>query len=314
MQDFAYPGYSAIDYSFLVNAQLETALQVLINSIAASSTLNTWDDVYVDIFTDADGADNTIDTGNTTAVLAASAYTNSGESAPQTDAHGVGASNSEAHTKKSWYQITPSANIKLKTITKAAADTATKAYLYSDSADTPNAELASAAIAGNNATFDYNLSSGVKYWVGVDKEGASRTMKYQGSMSGSFPIVETNFSWTRCMYGDQDWYSSHGLLSIETTSATGGDGSNKLIQSNMITIDADPLGHQVYCHNSTSGTGNINYNISFDNGVTWETAQPLNQKNEDVHVGTQMILKLNLNGVGAGNIASADDYGVLLYY
>ena len=57
--------------------QLEQNLQILINSAAASSTLNDYDDMYVDAFSDADGTNDTIDTGNTTAVHGGEYYTNS---------------------------------------------------------------------------------------------------------------------------------------------------------------------------------------------------------------------------------------------
>jgi hypothetical protein len=65
-----------VDLSYLDQQQLEQDINILINSVASSSTLNDYDDMFVDKFTDSNGALNTIDTGNTTAFFDTNKYSN----------------------------------------------------------------------------------------------------------------------------------------------------------------------------------------------------------------------------------------------
>jgi hypothetical protein len=65
-----------VDLSNLYQQQLEQDINILINSVASSSTLNDYDDMFVDKFTDSNGALNTIDTGNTTAFFDTNKYSN----------------------------------------------------------------------------------------------------------------------------------------------------------------------------------------------------------------------------------------------
>jgi len=54
----------------------ENALNILVNSASATSTLNDWDNMILDRFTDADGQLNTVDTTNTTATFDTNLYKN----------------------------------------------------------------------------------------------------------------------------------------------------------------------------------------------------------------------------------------------
>ena len=58
----------------------------------------------------------------------------------------------------------------------------------------------------------------------------------------------------------------------------------------------------------------MDYDISFDNGATFETGQSLNVRNTSVHAGSQMIFKLNLDAGASSDIASSKDYAIMLFY
>jgi len=306
MQDYAYP--AAVDYSFLVDRQLEQALNILINSAAAASTLNDWDEMFVDIFSDADGTSNTIDTGNTTATWDTDHY----ETADYIveEAHGENTTSTRSISTKAGMKITTGANaLKLNSVTKYSDCAGTLAYLE-DATRTPIAT--SNAFSGDTATFGtpQDLAANTTYYVQIDKSGAGYTESRD--LAASYPIVGTLLNWVGAWDGSDFTDRTENIASINVSDLA--SSSKFVIQTNAITIEADPLGHQVYCHKTLAGTGAIDYDISFDNGVTEVTGQALGQKNEGVHAGSQMILKLNLTGKAATNTAEADDYGVLLYY
>lgn len=292
----------------------QNALNTLMNSVASSSTLNDYDEMFVDVFSDADGASNTIDTGNTTAIFNTNKYSNLTVGSSTDEAHGY--SEGSTHSGADDYfgaGIEPNQNLKLIDVTKETNCTATTCFVY----DTSDNLLGSATFSGNTATFSEYilLSSGVRYYIVAGISGSTHTRRYGG---GTYPKNMTNMNYVaQCYYDVQtDQIVESGsdysnLTSIKTATAS---IANKIVQTNMQTIDANPTAHQVYSKNTTAGSGSVTYDISFDNGSTWVTGQAINTKNTSVHAGSQMILKLNLNGTGAGNTSEAENYGVMLFY
>lgn len=307
-QDIAYP--PQIDYSYLGDYMNEIALNILVNSAAAASTLQAWDNMFVDIFTDADGTDNTINTGSSTATFDTDKYTNVVGS--QADSHGEVEGATGAATFDRGLRITTHAGVTYSagfTVTKHSSCTATHCTLWSDPTGTP-ANEEDVAFSGDVATFSSTLAASTTYGISCDKEGASYAPRKAGI--GSWPIVGTNVDFSSgwdSVAKDVGEAFSWVTITTETDEITSG-----MIETNAITIPTGVQSHQVYAHNALAGTGSITYDISFDNGSTWITGQSLGQSNTDNHAGTQMILKLNLTGTGAGNTASAEDYAVLLTY
>lgn len=295
------------DVDYLADEQLEMALNILINSAAASSTLNDWDDMAVDIFSDANGTSDTIDTESTTAIYASPKY---GNGSMVDEAHGITMDSTQGNTGRGGMRIEVGASaLTLNSVTKHSSVTATHAQLCVGT-DTSNV-IATAVFSGNVATFSEALSASTAYMLVCYSSGASYTHYYKDN--NTFPQIGTLLNWTGCSDGNGEIGTAyHWNITGCNVGVT--PAGNAIVQTNPITITADPSEHQVYCHNSISGTSSIDYDISFDNGLTWVEGQSLNQKNSSVHAGSQMILKLNLKGTGAGNIATADDYGVLLYY
>ena len=300
------------DLSDLQRQQLEQNLNILINSVASSSTLNDWDDMFVDEFTDADGTSNTIDTGNTTASFEGD------------NAHGKALTSNANYSGFGGVKIEAKEDITITNVHKKTQVTGANAkiYAYTDGSAL-GSELASASWTGDDATFDLAVASGVKVYVGTITAGTSA--HYRDATGTSFPLEKEQITYLSGA-GSQSGFAENTMEDIEsitTTPSTPSNYSNDdagtpadlIIQTKAITCVTAQTHHQVFCHNTTTGTGAITYDISFDNGSTWDTAQSLNTKNaRGGTTGTQMILKLNLNGVGDGNTASADDYGVMLFY
>jgi len=309
-QDLAYPPQT--DYSYLADSMSEISLNILINSIAAASTLNAWDYMFVDIFSDADGASNTIDTGNTTAIFDTNLYKNNSDS-DVTDVFAMAPNIGEDKTLKTGNQISAHANITISKVTKDASSTATHCYIYTDDgADAPDTLIEKVAFIGNDATFTIgDLTSGEKYFVLEDAEGATYSSRTNGG-GPTFPEVDTNITWI-AQYTEGTGIGT-GQTRDPITIISNVTTADKIVQTNAIAITSGPTSHQVYCHKTIAGAGSVTYDISFDNGVTWITNQTIGITNTGSHSGTQMILKLNLNGVGAANTASANDYSILLAY
>ena len=293
------------DTTLIQKLILENGVQILINSAGATTTLNDWDDMFIDNFSDSGGYLNTVDEGNTTATFSSDKYIiGSTLGNETTDAHGVTpTSKTGGATHKLGMLIEAQANVQLTTVTKFNLCTGTKCYLYNS--DGTNL-IDTQTFSGDLATFNQTLTSGLSYRIQVDKEGAGYDWRYE---IGD-PLVEgTNIDWLSGI-GTGGTGCMNNIASVKTKAL---NYSSKLVQTNVETIKANPLAHQVYCKNSLTENASIDYNISFDNGSTWITEQELNTKNSSVHNGTQLILKINLNPDGS-NLATASNYAVMLFY
>jgi len=273
------------DTSPLQNQLLEMDLNILINSVASSSTLNDWETMFVDIFSDADGTSNTIDTGNTTAIFDTNKYINT--------------------------EIVLDANEDTELTTQS--DT----FILQKTFSAINTYIKHGK---NEIKTNYNgVTCYCKYIFTYDDESTAEVIMTENGTSyvekeylnpNLDKIVTEINVYHRLKTGE---VSRMVYLKLDKIYECVID--DLIIQTNAITCTTAQTSHQVYCHNATAGTGAITYDISFDNGSTWDTAQALNTKNtRSSTTGTQMILKLNLNGVSIGNTSQADDYGVMLFY
>jgi len=292
------------DVGWVANMVLEQGLNILINSVASSSTLNDWDDMFVDEFTDADGTSNTIDTANTTAGFNSGLFYEN-VIVGATDNLSESASGG-TYSHDFTMTMTTSATGIVSSITgySAAPGDADVNITIIQSATTK------LALTGIKVVDLLNLTAGQYTSLLVSGEFTIKLEKTNSGLyrdDGNTSHAGTYLSWT-----DQRMHTDVTNADISFQTIVNGDA---IVQTNAITCDTAQTHHQVYLHNAVAGTGAITYDISFDNGANWDTAQALNAKNPRVTAtGTQMILKLNLNGTGAGNTASADDYGILLYY
>ncbi len=293
----------------IISQQLEQDINILINSAASASTLEPYEDMFLDIFNTAAGFDGTVNLGNTTATHDSGneVYKNNFATILTTDGHGETQSTTAATTAFRGLKITTNFACTLLKITKPSNANPTTARLF----DSGKSQLAVATYSGDVATFNFALADATTFYVGHDSGGASYTQSFK--VGASFPYNRTNVNFTGSLAGTTDsTVDVLGPASIETEIT--GDPIDGIVETNAITITSNPVGHQLFCHNAVAGSGSVDYDVSFDNGVTFETGQSLNTINADVHTGSQMIIKLNLNGVGLGNTSEASDYALMLFY
>lgn len=192
-------------------------------TLQANDVFENKDNLAADEFTDSDGTNNTVDTGNSTATFStdhyecaggAGSYADStvqtttvliGEQAPNSiavyiDASGLlktGTGDSTNDTTTTGLEaeatpVTPSIhgvtfvmneNALLKTITTHASCTATRALLY----DYKKQLIETASISSNSATFSGTvcLEAGKMYSIGVDNSGGSYTTVRDTNTTGT---------------------------------------------------------------------------------------------------------------------------------
>lgn len=295
------------DVDWVAGVLAQLSINVLINSVAASATLNDYEMIFVDDFTDADGTSNTIDTGNTTALFVTDKYINGNTAV--TEDHGYASSGSDSVTAQSGVKVTMTANTTLTSVTRFNGGTADTCYLL----DSSYVELANAAFSGDVATFnDYALLNGVSYVIVCkNSNNSSYTRHFNNASTPMDPDINgTNLVWND---GVNDVSLNANIYNVDLINL-GKVPANRIVQTNAITIPSGITNHQLYCKNALAGSGAITYDISADGGSTWDTGQALNSKNSfGATTGTSCKIKINLNGTGAGNTAQADNYGVIIY-
>jgi len=69
----------------------------------------------------------------------------------------------------------------------------------------------------------------------------------------------------------------------------------------------------ITANETIAGTGSVTYDLSTDGGLNFQTGLIEGDEITLTNVGSSLILKQNLNGVGAGNTATAKDWGVSIW-
>jgi len=267
-----------------------------------------FDDMLIDVFIDADGANNTIDTGNTTALFFTDKYKNFDWESPTTDGHGkVLATFGGPTTVKYGMGITTKTKqIRLTKVTKSGSG-ATKSYILASDKTTI---LSQADYVGNEATHDIVLDASTIYYILNDAAGGSY-QKY-GVSSASYPYDETNFEWTTG-FGSGEEYSEYVLEIVSIDTGAYAPPTDRIVQTNALTIDTNPIAVQVFATNETGGTVEVTFDFKIGTN-DYQTGNALNTKILNSDTGSTITLKLNLNGVDFPNTAEASDYAIMLWY
>jgi len=291
-----------IETDFLEQQQLEQILNML--SVDALGTFYGFTDMFMDLYSDANGILNTIDTGNTTAdsesSYSAAVVMTEGSSVTvgSTNLHryindstsSVAAHSSEAGEENRGH--TAHYCWRTHTFTQAWIN---KVVVDTYRNDSPNFHV---------YVWAYDVTSGVWLRVGdiqITESYVTRTITFPAVLSTGIAFSGTTTSSSIYCY----------TKNIFTYAAVFTDS---LVQTSAITITANPVAHRVYCHYTTYGAGTMDYDISFDNGTTWVTGQSFGIKNTSVHDGAQMIIKFPMTGSTSANLVSTLDYSVMLYY
>lgn len=154
------------------------------------------------------------------------------------------------------------------------------------------------------------LSAHTSYYIMVDNNGANQTRAYESTSitgenvvygnvtlntgaTGTTPSVSSNYYNIRYLYFENNY--------------------NGTITTNKINLNSTPTKFMIVAHETTTGTGTINYDISFDNGANYLTNLNSFTEYDIVDTGSELILKQNFNVGETIGYCEATDYGVLIW-
>ena len=196
-------------------------------------------------------------------------------------------------------------------ITKVSNMDATKAYIQDSSF--VNLTNGTADFVGDVATFSPKpaLSDATDYWFMVDDDGASYSNKFSGEISG-YPEADTNFDWTKGKTNTGET-TTRWLGVISAVTSRGSDPANKFIQTNALSITADPVAVQLFETSTVAGSGSVDFDFKIGSG-SFQTGKAYGSKITNTDTGNTITIKHHLKGTGSGNTAEATDYVLFLYY
>jgi hypothetical protein len=89
---------------------------------------------------------------------------------------------------------------------------------------------------------------------------------------------------------------------------------DKVVETNMLTIGIEPNTFQFYTRGEeTDGDASVTYDVSFDNGVNWQTDLNSGEQITVTNTGKQVIIKQNLKEGTSPNKASASGYALMFW-
>lgn len=97
-----------------------------------------------------------------------------------------------------------------------------------------------------------------------------------------------------------------------TTGAYTNQGDNAIVKINSQTIESGFTKFMIVANEETSGTGSVTYDITFDGTNYQEDLEAFTEYSIE-NAGTSLILKQKLNAGASSGIASAYNWGVLLW-
>lgn len=263
------------------------ALQILFLDIASSVTPQGVDDAVAEVFSDASGNLNLIDTGNTTSVFETNKYTGGNANA----LHGVTMGATSAETISHGFKITVGASNKtLISITKHASTTSTQAHLCNASTTI----IDTATFIGNTATFGtpQTLTAGTSYYILTKAE----VHTIQKASSGvTYPITGIGFDFVAGYNGGDISSAIYALTGITV------QGTNGVIQSTLLKTTSDNISGVIVINDGD--TAGVTVSVSANNGTDYTTGN-LNEIITPSVTGTQLKIKLHQTA-GLAN----DSYG-----
>jgi len=279
----------------LLTPIIENSLSILEIQAADTLTAGISANINNDVFSDSGGYLNRIDTGNTTAIFSTDKYSNY-----LTESHGQALSNDTGASGYQGFKIHTTAATSLVKITKSTYSNATTGYLLNSAKEI----IDSQSFVGDVAIFSQALTDNTDYYVAVN--GANFTK----NTSITFPISGTKINWTGGLTdGSDSGTQGRSIVSINVDAPT-----DKIIQTNEQTLASTPTYFQIFAYkDSTTGTGTITADISFDSGANYQTGIALDTITQITDTGTGMILKLNLNAGASNGTAECKGYGVLYW-
>ncbi len=292
-------------------AQAKQAIKILLLEADGTVSSQDYDDVFADVFEDANGYNNTINTGGSTAVFktATKEYRNEALGAGDDDASGTIDGETDIPDADWWGEkiTVGAADIRINTVTKyhTTGANATECKIVTATGTL----VESVSFSTDTATFSTNiLTAATSYFVLIK----GTPTWYLGIKAASYPYNRTNLNFVangRQTNGagtpGEGTTNCQGVISINS-STTG--YASKLIQTAALTTTASNISHIMVV--AEGDTANIDVDVSADNGAHYQTAQALNTKIAIADVGTQPMVKINVKGTAQKN---CQGYAVVLW-
>lgn len=309
---YIYDGtsWNALPTSTAINTRLlgQMSIEILRLEANASVVGTGYTDEVVDVYSDSNGYNNTLNLTNTTGLFSTNLYNNSnGTGSGTTDSSNNTQNSTEGGiTQKGGFKIANhSGTRKMTKITKHASCTATTGYLLASDHSTV---LASAAFSGNDCTIDYTLTASTTYYIAADSGGGAYTRTYISS-APSYPQNGTNIDYTTGFWNGGD--SSGDAINIVSVTTNALANADRIVETNAQSLAITPTAFQITGYAETvTGTGTITYDVSFDGGSHYLTAKVSGTRYAIVNTGTSMILRQNLNAGASAGSASAKGYSI----
>lgn len=257
-------------------------------TLQSNNVFTNGDSFVVDEFTDADGTNDTVNTGSTTAIFDVDKYQLAIDvtGSPLSIVTGNSFSFTGGSASNMGYKFTTVQNCVMTSVTKDSDNTATTAFISTNwsASGTPSGVIETATFSSDVATFseDLLLLSGQTYYVGL--QGGS----LYTDASETYPKTDANVSVIEAYNGGtSSTTAAYSIASFITTASDYETSSNVLCDSNTKTLDGTEESICVYADKTIPTDTSITVDIT--DGTTTLSEQPLN-------------IVIGLDGFGAGTL------------
>lgn len=272
----------ALDIEKIIVSNLQSINQNTILSANATVTDKSYTYASSDTFSDSNGYNNTIDTGNTTASFVGNRYEALDVEIEETLTLGVNVGE-ETQTAKFGSKLTVNRKCIITTASKQNNDTSTRWYLGTTNG---GSEISSGTFPAN---INQILEIGT-YYLTVDNQGSNYLRSRE--TSPSFPYTGTNI--TVSSNNDGSTTNQWVWQTIKSKEITG--VTNSQVQTNSKTFNSNVKSILVNANKVLNGDSTITVDVSSDGGSTWDvTEQALDTIIELDGDDNDIVIKFNLN-------------------
>lgn len=274
------------------------ALNILDLTAQSSLTVGINANFERDIYTDANGYLNTVDTGNTTAIFDINKYSNLSYGADSVNTISYPSPSSMNATLTSKIYITATSDKFITKITRKESGIK-RCYIYDE---TETTLLATGKLIENDFLFNFQMSNETTYHIFFEKDSSTpwQIGNYNGTVSlNDFDFIGSSFI-------------SNNPVGASSITCNVGTLSDLKIQTNPQTIESGFTKFMIVSNEETSGTGSVTYDITFDGTNYQEDLESFKEYSIE-EAGTSLILKQNLNAGASSGTANAYNWGVLLW-
>ncbi len=295
---------SNVDLSTIEKMISENSLNILQNTAQAGLSANTTANFLADVYTSAGGYLSSVDTANTTALFDTNSYSNS------------------INEIQTYTQTT--------ILTEVEGSFSTNFTMAKQNSYLSSFDCLEALTGGGNWTI--NIKNGTLTFASktIDTINGWNTINFLASdYSALFQIGDILTLEVIANTGDPRFATQLSAIPAGIVQAgnyylpnyyTGYNINFKtsyisdlIVKTLPQTISITPTVAMITANETIAGTGSVTYDLSTDGGLNFQTGLIEGDEITLTNVGSSLILKQNLNGVGAGNTATAKDWGVSIW-